>query len=399
MSTQQTTEPEVPEVPEADAPPMPGEGASTMEIAARTAQTPVSRRIHELVMSDDEIRRTWRVAAALAQSGMFKGERSKCTAEEAFAKILIGRDLGISSTQALMTVDLVHGAVQLRGVLLASFVRRSPDYEYKITEHDAEHCKVQLLGFPHVEPADDTLVLFRGKWWEILGESEFTVADATTAGLVKTDSNWTKYPRNMVLWRALSNAVKFYAPDLMGGVPVYVEGELPPATPSLTQGSGDGSTQGLDLGPDVEAVLERATTLGHAGLADRATAEMALGGRPPADVARWVTEANRVLDEMVPDADVVDPASGPTAPSDEPPPEQPADDDRTEEVDAEPVDPVEAANRAGTMRAEALALADQADAAEAEGDDAGAAELREQADAIHAEADAIAAPEQGDLGF
>ncbi len=276
--------------------------------AALIKRAPLPPAVAQHVLSDDEMRRTWRVSSALAASGMFKDAKQ---AEQAFAKILIGRDLGISATQSLMTIDIVFGAIQLRGVLLAKFVRQSRDYEYKVLERTNQKCVLLMLGFPSNE-AGDELVRHRGQWWEVLSREEFTIGDAQTAGLVKKDSNWQKYPKNMCFWRALSNGVKFEAPDLLGGVPVYTEADEIPAVRALGDGEGDGQPAGINLGPDVEAIIGRAADLGHAALADRGTIEMLLGDQPPAKVAEWVKAARRELDAIPAEAEVIDgePVSG-----------------------------------------------------------------------------------------
>lgn len=91
--------------------------------------------------------------------------------------------------------------------------------------------------------------------------------------------------------------------------------------PSLSHGTGDGKPVGLELGPDVEAIMARAATLGHASLADRATVEMILDGQPPEYVAGWVAKSTAELDDIPPDAVVVEPPSG--EPSAEPSPPNP----------------------------------------------------------------------------
>jgi hypothetical protein len=66
----------------------------------------------------------------------------------------------------------------------------------------------------------------------------------------------------------------------------------------------------------VDAVIARAAALGHVGLSDRATAEIALGRRAPAAVNAWVRAASAELDRfeassgVIADADVVDESSG-----------------------------------------------------------------------------------------
>lgn len=201
---------------------LPGREASTTEIARRTEQTVQVMPL----MSDQEMTRYWRLAQGLAASRMFKDANQ---AEQAFAKILIGRDLGVSPTRALMTIDLVQGAIQLRGVLLASWVRQSADYDYKIVTSTHEQCVLRFLGFPTDEQLTEEMVRHRGQWWEVLEpDIEFTIADAKRAQLLKQDSNWEKHPKNMCFWRCMSNGVKFHAPELFAGMPVYVEGEIEP---------------------------------------------------------------------------------------------------------------------------------------------------------------------------
>jgi hypothetical protein len=383
---------------ETPAPAMPGESATTTEIAERVTHAPAAYASPGYaVMSDDEIRRTWRLAAALASSRMFK---DAVQAEQAFAKILIGRDLGISPTQALMAVDLVEGAIMLRGILLARFLREHPTYDYRLKDHTAEAC---------------TCIIERkrdGEWSDV-GEWTFTIADAEVAGLIKSDkpkAAWNAHRKNMLMWRAIANATRAHAPDVFGGVPVYVEGEIE-REPEITAGDGDGRAQGLDLGPDVEAVLQRAAELGHAGLAERATVEMTLGGQPPGKVVEWVAIAKRELDELeastvageaeevvdgepeAPEGENPAPEGAPSAPDERP--EAPeggrtTESDPSANGDSEPLD-VEA------ERAAVRDLLDEADAADAEGDEDRAEELRGEAiaraDRLPPETDA----EQGSL--
>jgi hypothetical protein len=239
--------------------------------------------IPALVSSDDEIRRCWRLAEGLHASGMFKVGQ----ASQAFAKILIGRDIGISPTQALMTIDIVNGSIFMRGVLLAAHVRKSPQYDYTISHHDDKKCVVM---FSSISKAT-------GQWRED-GPSEFTMEEAAKQGLTTKDS-WKKTPKNMLFWRAISNGVKFYCPDLLGGVPVYTEADpLPEPTHQLGAGNGTGEAAGIPLPPAVEEVIARATELGHSGLSNRGTIEMDIDGQPEEYVQNWVRKATSLLDEV-----------------------------------------------------------------------------------------------------
>jgi hypothetical protein len=268
-------------------------GGSVSDASTELAVQHVTQILHGA-----EYDATWRVAKGLAMSAFFKDASGNTDQQvaKAFTKVMIGRDLGISPTQAMMSIDLVKGSIMLRGVLLASFVRRSTDYEYKTLVSTHEAARILMLGFPLAEK-EDGMVRFRGMWWEPLGEVEFTVEDARKAGLpMGPGSAWASHPKNMLMWRALSNGVKFHAPDLMGGVPVYIEGEIVPDN-ALTTGTGTGEPANVELPAEVEAVLTRAQALGHTAVADRGSAAMAANTQMPAeDIEQWVTMATSVLD-------------------------------------------------------------------------------------------------------
>jgi hypothetical protein len=148
----------------------------------------------------------FRLGKGLAASGMFKDARQ---AEQAFAKLIFGRDLGLSATQAMTDIHIIEGKPEMSANLQASKVRSSDRYEYDVIDLTPERC--ELLFW---------------KDGEEVGTSEFTIEDAQRAGLVKDKSPWVKYPRNMLFARAMSNGVAWYCPDVMNGIRVYAEGEL-----------------------------------------------------------------------------------------------------------------------------------------------------------------------------
>jgi hypothetical protein len=162
-------------------------------------------------ITDREINRCWRVARALAMSRMFKDAMQ---AEQAFAKILMGRDLGLSPTQAMTGIHIVEGKPEVAAVTLAYFIRARDGYDFRVIEHTDEVCEIEFL----VDGASR-------------GTSRFTMAEATTAGLTRpskngTPSMYSKYARNMLWSRAMSNGAKWLVPEVLSGVPVYYEGEI-----------------------------------------------------------------------------------------------------------------------------------------------------------------------------
>ncbi len=376
-------------------------------------RVPLPRALAPHVLSDDEIRRTFRLASALAVSGMYKDGDSKVTAEQAFTKILVGQDLGISATRALAGLDIVRGNIQMRGVLLLAFVRQSKTYDYRIIELDGE---TEIEGTVDVDKREAkqraTLRFFEvlpdGTKEALHPDITFTMAMARRQGNVKDKSPWYTARRNMLLWRAASDGVKFHCPDLLGGIPVYTEADSFPEAKRLGAGEGDGEARGLDLGPDVEAVIARATDLGHAALADRATIEITLGDQPPSKVVEWVKAANRELDEIPADAEIVPEApeavsrqntaqggvpshEGLSSSEDAPGASEAGESPLSETAVADP-------ERIAALRRRGEALLADAEALQAD-DDPRAAEVWEEAERIMGEVEALSDPAQIELGL
>lgn len=76
------------------------------------------------------------------------------------------------------------------------------------------------------EKSNDTECILHGKradtgdaWTET-----FSINDAKRAGIYREGTGWTKYPRNMLFARALSNLARMLFPDVIKGC--YVEGEI-----------------------------------------------------------------------------------------------------------------------------------------------------------------------------
>jgi phage recombination protein Bet len=112
-------------------------------------------------------------------------------------------------------------------------------------------------------------------------------------------SPWSKQTSTMILAAAERQALRQATP--LGGL--LAEGEDESARAQLTTGQGDGSEPGwgdtsVESAAAVEAIIARAQALGHAGLSDRATAQMTLSGQPDSVVAMWCERAGRELDEF-----------------------------------------------------------------------------------------------------
>lgn len=181
--------------------------ASTVEEA--NAEALVLSRGHadlDAPITGGEMAVLYRLANGLAKSGFFKDAKD---ANQAFAKLIFGRDLGLSATQALTDIYIVEGKPEMSANLQAAKVRSSDRYEYRIVELTDDRCEITFTQHGEV----------------LHPSSVFTAQDAARAGLADKGV-WKKYKRNMLFARALSNGVAFHCPDIMNGIRVYAEGEI-----------------------------------------------------------------------------------------------------------------------------------------------------------------------------
>lgn len=127
---------------------------------------------------------------------------------EAAMKVMRGHELGLPPVASMENLFVVNGKTGMGAALIGTLIKKSSKYNYRVTEHDDQHCAV---------------VFFEDG--EEIGTSTFSMQDAERAGLVKPRSPWTTYPRNMLLARALSNGARWYCPDVFQGS-VYTDEEL-----------------------------------------------------------------------------------------------------------------------------------------------------------------------------
>jgi hypothetical protein len=138
------------------------------------------------------------IADAFAQSGLFSDIKSKA---QAFVKIMAGQEIGIPPFQAMGGIHIIMGGkVTIGAGIMASKIKSSGKYDYLVVEHTDSLCSINILQ--------------DGK---VIGNSTFTLDHAKKA----STKNLDKFPRNMFFARAISNAVRWYAPDVFAG-PVYV---------------------------------------------------------------------------------------------------------------------------------------------------------------------------------
>lgn len=129
-------------------------------------------------------------------------------ASQAIVKVLAGRELGIGPIASMTGIHIIKGKPSLGANLLASCLKRSGRYDYRVKELTDKNVALEFFE------------VIGGKR-ESIGVSSFSLAEAQKAGTQNLD----KFPRNMLFARALSNGVRWFCPDVTGG-PVYTPEEL-----------------------------------------------------------------------------------------------------------------------------------------------------------------------------
>lgn len=148
-------------------------------------------------------------ASMLLKSGL--APSSLKTPEAALFVILAGRDLGLSPTQALRSVNVIQGKVEVAADMQLALFKRAGGRAVWIVLTDAK-ATLDLMhpnGDKHTE--------------------SFSMEDAKRAGLA--GDNWRKYPKAMLRSRCITAGMKSAGFDVLAGV--YAPGEIGGPEPSL----------------------------------------------------------------------------------------------------------------------------------------------------------------------
>ena len=141
------------------------------------------------------------ISKTFFDSGLFADTKS---AAQAMVRILAGQEIGIPPFAAMSGIHIIQGKPTIGAGLIASRVKGSGKYDYKVIEMTDKICTIEFM-----------------QGGASIGKTSFTIEDAKKAGTKNLD----KFPRNMLFARCISNGVKFYCPDVFSG-PVYVPEEM-----------------------------------------------------------------------------------------------------------------------------------------------------------------------------
>lgn len=153
-------------------------------------------RIAKLAMADIK-----QLADAFYNSGSFPDLKSEAAAA---VKIIAGHELGFSPVVSMTGIHFFQGKVVIGANLLASLIKDSGKYEYKIIEHTETKC---------------SLVFYQrfGEELKAMGVPvEYTMVDAKKAGL-DTKDNWKKFPKDMLFAACIRQGARRYCADILRG--------------------------------------------------------------------------------------------------------------------------------------------------------------------------------------
>jgi hypothetical protein len=147
-------------------------------------------------------------AKIFAESGMFTDSKQMA---QAFVKIQAGQEMGIGAFASMTGINIIMGKPTISAGLIASAVKGSGKYDYKVKEMNDKACSIDF---------------YQGK--EFIGNSTFTLEDAKK----QSTKNLDKFPKNMLFARAISNGQKWFCPDIFQ-ISVYVPEEMPEQTENI----------------------------------------------------------------------------------------------------------------------------------------------------------------------
>jgi len=125
-----------------------------------------------------------------------------------YAIMAKAKALGLNPLNAINDqLYYVHGRVEMLSSTMNQLIRMAG---HSITKDPKSNDEICILHGRRVDNGDT--------WTE-----SFSIAEAKRAGLVKHDSGWMKYPRDMLFARALSRLARQLFPDVIKGCYVRLE--------------------------------------------------------------------------------------------------------------------------------------------------------------------------------
>jgi hypothetical protein len=181
-------------------------------------------------MNEQMLQLSERYMALAREAGIIPREMN---AAQAQAIILAGRELGLEPLQSLRTMAFVNGRLTMTVQLQLALARQRVGVRVEqLTETD-DSCTVTLAR-------DRERIT-----------CTYTLADARRAGLERSHS-WQKYPRQMLRWRAIGDALRIIAPDVVMGLLSPEEAETIDISMSATDDVSPAALPSAESAPESE---------------------------------------------------------------------------------------------------------------------------------------------------
>lgn len=137
-------------------------------------------------------------------SGIFKDIKSEA---QALVKIFAGQEIGLTPIQSMNSVYIIDNKIGYEVKVFLAKIKSSGKYDYNVSyELDEKGVKEASVQF---------VKLIKGQQ-ELIGVSSFTRTDAIRIGLINKDA-YRKYPKLMMFYRAASDGIKLYCPEILNG--------------------------------------------------------------------------------------------------------------------------------------------------------------------------------------
>ena len=149
----------------------------------------------------------------LAKSKFFPEARD---ASRAAVMIMLGMDLGLSPTAALLGIHYFEEKGKpvflIESKLLAALIKLRPGYDYKVIERTDVKCTLRFER--NKKPLEPDVT--------------YTVEDAAKSGLIDNPKKpaWQTDRRVMLTWRCMSEGQRLHFPEITVGQPIYTMEEF-----------------------------------------------------------------------------------------------------------------------------------------------------------------------------
>lgn len=141
------------------------------------------------------------LAEVFVTSGAFTDVKSTA---QAIVKVLAGAELGFSPIVSMTNIHFFQGKVSIGANLMASLIKDSGKYEYKVLQMDKTACEIafyQIIG---------------GELVSLGTPVRYTIDEARLAGLAGKDV-WKKHPDDMLFAACMRKGCRRYCADVLRG--------------------------------------------------------------------------------------------------------------------------------------------------------------------------------------